>query len=284
MIKDNALRLVGGQLVLGPKAEKKFGRKNFMELFAVFSSPQTYTVQTASGQALGSLNQAFVDRLVDGVSTFLLSGRGWAVVRVHHADRQVVVETAPRGRQPTWGGYLPQFLGFDICQRIIATLLSDELFGYLDESAAAVLAAHREMMHEVLDSQYGGIEIDDGEVRWWTFAGGRINSTLRYAIQDVGGDWKIIPDNFFIRIKGEDLDGPRFAAALAKMADSKFWEDDQLWSEVAESLPNYRLSKFQPLMPPWVEREVIARYLLDIDGARRWLAEAQMNLQRGVMS
>jgi len=68
MIADNSLNVVGGKLVLGPQSERKFGRKNFMELFAVFSSPQSYTVQSGSGQPLGSLNQAFVDRLVDRVS------------------------------------------------------------------------------------------------------------------------------------------------------------------------------------------------------------------------
>ena len=60
-----------------------------MELYAVFSSPQTYTVQTPAGQPLGTLNQEFVDRLVDGVSCFLLGGRPWAVLRVQHDDRRV---------------------------------------------------------------------------------------------------------------------------------------------------------------------------------------------------
>ena len=37
---------------------------------------------------------------------------------------------------------------------------------------------------------------------------------------------------------------------------------------MATSLPNYRLSKFQALMPDWVEREVVGAYLLDVAGAR----------------
>jgi hypothetical protein len=160
-----------------------------------------------SGCAISPAPQAFVDRLVDEVSTFLLSGRAWAVVRVHHEDRSVIVEPAPRGRQPTWGGYLPQFLGFDVCQCILSTLLNDEAFPYLDESASAVLARHREAMQDILDSQQGGIEIDEGEIRWWTFAGGRINSTLRYALQEVGEEWKVIPDNFLIKVRGPDIDG-----------------------------------------------------------------------------
>jgi hypothetical protein len=40
--------LLDGRLLIGPKAERRFGRRNFMELYAVFSSPQTYTVETTS--------------------------------------------------------------------------------------------------------------------------------------------------------------------------------------------------------------------------------------------
>jgi ATP-dependent Lhr-like helicase len=280
MLRDGALRLASGRLVLGPKAERRFGRKNFMELFAVFSSPQTYTVQTADGRPLGSLNQTFVDRLVDGVSSFLLGGRGWAVIRVQHDDRRVIVETAPRGRQPTWGGFLPQFLGQEICQRILRTLVEDEPFSYLDGSAATILAERREAMREVLSSEHGGIEFVDGEIRWWTFAGGRINATLRYALEAIGDNWKVIPDNFVIKVRAERLDKERFKERLSRLRDIEFWENDQLWARVAASLPTYRLSKFQPLMPPWVEREVVATYLLDVAGAWRWLSGFDSGLSR----
>ena len=283
MLRDEALRLVSGRLVLGPKAERKFGRKNFMELFAVYSTPQTYAVQTASGGPLGSLSQGFVDRLVDGVSTFLLGGRPWAVVRVQHEDRRVIVEAAPRGRQPTWGGFLPQFLGFEVCQRILQVVLSDERYPYLDSAAAAVLDEHRSAMRDAVDSMRGGLVFDDGEVRWWTFAGGRINMTLRYALEAAGAEWKVVADNFLIRVRGDGVDEARFRGVLARISELAFWEDEQLWAEVAESLPNYRLSKFQPLMPPWVEREVIAGYLLDVAGVWRWLSGTDSTLEAGVL-
>lgn len=280
MLRDQAFVLASGRLVLGPKAERRFGRKNFMELFAVFSSPQSYTVQTANGAPVGTLNQAFVDRLVDGISSFLLGGRAWAVLRIQHDDRRILVEPAPRGKQPTWGGYLPQFLGFDVCQRILGALLEDTKYHYLDDASWAVVSEHRTSMREAVDSQRGSIEYDDEEVRWWTFAGGRINATLRYAIEAAGGDWKVIPDNFLVKIRGEDLNEHRFKEVLAKLKKQEFWENDQLWSEVAESLPSYRLSKFQPLMPSWVEREVVASYLLDVGGAWRWLSGEASDLKR----
>lgn len=276
LLGTRALLLVSGQLVLGPKAERRFGRRNFMELFAVFSSPQTYTVQTVDGRSLGSLTQAFVDRLVEDVSSFLLGGRAWAVLRVQHDDRRVIVAPAPRGRQPTWGGFLPQFLGRELCQQILRVLTADEVYGYLEDEAAAVLAEHRAAMAPflapLLEPERGGLEVEEGEIRWWTFAGGRINATLRYALEAVGGDWKIVADNFLLKIRGENLDRKDFHRALARLEDVELWEDETLWAGVAAALPNYRLSKFQPLMPPWVEREVIASYLLDVAGAWSWVS------------
>jgi ATP-dependent Lhr-like helicase len=103
LVADGGLREASGQLVIGPKAEKRFGRKNFMELFAVFTSPVSYTVVTAAGQPLGSLQQEFVDRLVDGVSSFLLGGRGWVVQRIQHDDRRVFVDPPV-----PWPGGVPE--------------------------------------------------------------------------------------------------------------------------------------------------------------------------------
>lgn len=272
MLRDRSLVLADGRLVIGPKAEKRFGRRHFMELYAVFSSPQSYAVLTADAQPLGTLSQAFVDRLVDGVSSFLLGGRAWVVLQIHHSDRRVLVESAPRGRQPTWGGILPQFLGKEICQRILDVLCSDEAFAYISEEAAQVLQARRDALRGVLSPQLGGLEVVDEEVRWWTFAGGRINSTLRYALQAVARDWKIIPDNFVIKLRGESVSEGAVRAAIERLNDIELWENERLWADVASDLPNYRLSKFQPLMPPWVEREVVAGFLLDVAGAWRWLA------------
>jgi len=273
MLADRSLVEASGRLILGPKAERRFGRKNFAELYAVFSSPQTYTVTTAGGaRALGSLNQDFVDRLVEQASTFLLAGRAWAVAEVRHQDREVRVEPAPRGREPAWGGYLPQFLGRELCQRIRAILTDDRAFPWLHPSAAKVLTDQREAFREVLDPGSDGVDVDETELRWWTFAGGRINTTLRHALEATQRGWKVVADNFAVKIRGGGLDAATFRGGQARLADDGLWQDEKLWREVRELLPGYRLSKFQPLMPEWVEREVLGTYLLDVDGTRRWLA------------
>ena len=276
LLADGGLREASGLLVIGPKAEKRFGRKNFMELFAVFTSPVSYTVVTAAGQPLGSLQQEFVDRLVDGVSSFLLGGRGWVVQRIQHDDRRVFVDSAPRGKQPTWGGYIPQFLGFEVCQKMRDILVSCTAFPYLDEQAAAIVEEKRESIQPLFQGRRAGIEARDGELRWWTFAGGKINATLRYGLEAVGGDWKITTDNFLVKAKGEGITVKRFQDAIERLSTPEVWDDTKLWKDVADSLPNYRLSKFQDLMPDWVEQEVVADYLLDVKSAQSWTARRGM--------
>ncbi|MCY1013406.1 DEAD/DEAH box helicase [Nannocystis pusilla] len=271
MLRDKSLLLLDGRLLLGPKAERRYGRRNFMELYAVFSSPQTYTVETTNQQPLGTLNQGFVDRLVEGVSCFLLSGRPWAVLAIRHDDRRIIVEPAPRGRQPTWGGMLPQFLGERLCAKVRVILAADDVPQYLTPEAANALALQRAAMSAFTDPGRGTIEVAEGELRWWTFAGGRINHTLRYALGALHDQWKVIPDNFLIKIRGEGISQRDLLEAIEQIAEPEFWENERLWQDIADTLPAYRLSKFQPLMPAWVERESLASYLLDLEGAARWL-------------
>lgn len=268
LVRDGSLRVASGRLVLGHKAEKRFGRRNFMELFAVFSSPQTYTVQHGE-QPIGTLGQGFVDRLVEGVSTFLLAGRPWQVDAIRHSDRIIRASPSSRGAQPTWGGITPTFLGFELCQEIRRVLADDAVPPFLHPTAVAVLAERREALGAVAESADGIEETDDG-VYWWTFAGGRVNSTLKHALAAVGGDWKITTSNFGLGVKGATRSELR--DARERFQEVEFWEDEKLWNEVAKGLPGYRLSKFQPLMPPWVEQEMLATFLLDIEGTWRWVS------------
>jgi len=271
MIEDESLVLAGGRLVLGPTAERRFGRRNFMELFAVFSSPVNYNVQAANGQVLGTLSQDFVDQLAEGVSCFLLAGRPWAILHVQHDDRRIHVEPAPRGKQPTWGGFLPQFLGLELCQKIREVLASDDTYAFLTPTAMEELTAQREQFADIVADESDGIIDIGGEIHWWTFAGGRINSTLRYLLKAIGNDWLITADNLMLKLCGDDLTPAHFRSLLQTLKNPDVWSDGELWQTIAETLPEYRLSKFQPLMPDWVEQEVVADYLLNRQATRRWI-------------
>ncbi len=274
LVKEQLLWESGGLLSLGERAERMYGRKNFAELYAVFSSPVLYAVQASSGRDIGSLEQGFVDRLVPGMTAFLLSGRAWVAEHVIHADRVVKVREAPRGQKPTWGGFIPQMLGFELCQRVRQVLASEDDYPYLDPAARAVLHEAREDLGPLL-RRASSMQLDSGTALWWTFAGGRINATLKYVLAVTKG-WRVVADNFLLRIEGEGVTHETVHAELERLVAENVIADAEIWRKVAALLPEYRLSKFQPALPDAYAVDVVAGYLLDGPGTRAWLSGARI--------
>ena len=270
LVREDFLFRADGKLSLGQRAERAFGRKNFLELYAVFSSPVLYRVVTAANQDIGSIEQDFADRLVAEMTSFLLGGRAWTVENVSHGDRLVRVRPAPRGQKPSWGGYLPQMLGFDVCQRIRRVLVDDVAYPYLHAAAAAALQERREDLGALLRRAVRPIQVEAGVARWWTFAGGRINYTLKYALEHLGG-WKVVADNFLLRVEGDGVTHDTVGAVIDRIAGDAFWSDADAWRAILAKLPEYRLSKFQQALPEAASREMIGAYLLDAAGTRRFL-------------
>lgn len=270
MKREDFLYESGGLLSMGQKAEKVYGKKNFLELYAVFSSPVLYRVVTAAGRDLGSLEQDFVDRLVEQMSSFLLGGRAWTVERVSHDDRVVVVREAPGGVKPSWGGFIPQLLGFELCQRMKKVLTDTVRFPYVDERGAKHIEEKRGDLGDLLRRSGHAVQIDGGVARWWTFAGGRINHTLKYGFEVVEG-WKVVADNFQLRIEGDGVGHETVGKAIAKMTSADFWNSPDVRRAVLARLPGYRLSKFQDCLPERFALEVIENYLLDVAGTVTWL-------------
>ena len=253
----------GGLLSMGQMAEKVFGKKNFLELYAVFSSPVLYRVETEAKREVGSLEQDFVDRLVEDISTFLLGGRAWLVAAVNHDERLVRVRPAPRGKKPSWGGFVPQFLGYEVCQEMKAVLMSDEDYPYLDAKAKASLAEWRGDLGQLLRRSVEPMQFDGTTLTWWTFAGGRINQTLKYALEWQGG-WKVVPDNFALKVQGDGLAMAQFERVLEALRAPGFWERTETRRHLLTTVPQYRLSKFQRVLPDGLQVELTGDYLLDL--------------------
>jgi ATP-dependent Lhr-like helicase len=269
MVRQTALQLIAGRLVLGHQAEQRFGKRNFLDLYAVFESPASYGVETMRGAPLGSLEQSFVDRLIEGSSVFRLGGRGWMVQAVEHRKRVVKVTPAGGGKAPTWSGFGARLMGERLCTEVEALLRDNTAPKTAHATALDVLTEARERFAPVFERD--NLEWSHKGLTWWTFAGGRINTTLARAFAAVEPTWRVVTGNFSVRFEGDDVTEGSWHAALLRISDIEFWEDAQLWHEIGRTLPNYRLSKFQQFMPPWVAREMVAGFLLDIEGAALWL-------------
>ncbi|MBK8256771.1 MAG: DEAD/DEAH box helicase [Polyangiaceae bacterium] len=271
---DDFLFESGGLLSMGQKAERTFGRKNFLELYAVFSSPLLYRVVTTGGRDLGSLEQDFVDRLVPHLSSFLLGGRAWTVEHVAHDDRVVVVRDAPGGMKPSWGGFIPQLLGFEISQKIKSLLTGTASYPYADSRTSKHIDEMRAELGELLCRPGRAVQLDGSTARWWTFAGGRINHTLKYGF-DAACGWKVVADNFQLRIEGDGVNHENVGIAIGQMASEAFWQSPEVRHAVLARLPGYRLSKFQDCLPEKYALEVVENYLLDVAGTIRWLSASK---------
>jgi len=263
MIERDYLFIAGGLLSMGAKAEKVFGRKNFMELYAVFSSPVLYKVQTKAGYVVGSLEQAFIDTLVEEISSFLLGGRAWIVEHVNHDERVIRVEPAPRGKKPSWGGFAPQLLSQDICQQIATLLKDDGKVPYVDSKTQEILDETRADLGKLLQNSNHGIQAESNRLIWWTFAGGKINHTLKYGLQ-YHHNWKILADNFKLKIEGDSLGPGTLNLSIEQLSKPTFWKTSSVKDFIESQLPQYRLSKFQQALPDLYSLEMISNYLLDI--------------------
>ena len=274
MIATNYLFEASGQLSMGEAAERLYGRKNFMELYAVFSSPQFYRVVTTGGSEIGALDQNFVDGLVEMMTAFLLGGRAWLVQAIDHRQRVVTAVAAPRGKKPSWGGFAVKMLGFALCQRIEQILIEDRSYGYLSEAAAAELTEYRDDFAGLLGPGGMALQGDQSSWRWWTFAGGAINQTLKQALTVITG-WKIVADSFRLRFEGEHVTEGAVRDAVARLATSEIWDDLEFWLRVVAQMPPYRLSKFQAALPERYQMEMVGTSLLDLAGTRAFLSASR---------
>jgi ATP-dependent Lhr-like helicase len=162
-------------------------------------------------------------------------------------------------------------LGYNLCQRIMRVHIEETRYPYVSESAYQAIQSQRDDLGELLQRHGPAVQLDGGLARWWTFAGGRVNHTLKYGLEILEG-WKVVADNFLVRIEGNGINHDSVRAAIQKLSDTTWWSDSQNAHTVLSRLPEYRLSKFQPCLPEKYALEVVGVYLLDIPGTVAWLA------------
>ena len=273
MVAADFLFRSGGLLAMGDQAEKVFGRRNFMEMYAVFSTPQLYRVVTEAQRDIGSLEQSFVDNLIANMSSFLLGGRAWLVLNVNYQEKRITVMPAPAGRKPSWGGYIPQFLGYRLCREMASILADDRPLPYLTEPAARCLQEQRNERGNLLRDNGFSVEVIEAEEFLWTFAGGAVNQTLKFGLSLLFG-WTVASDNFRLRVaRPHEAGQATLFQALQQLADPGVWADDDFQRRLLAAMPEYRLSKFQTALPTHRSLEVVKAYLLDVPQTLRYLQE-----------
>ncbi|WP_419174439.1 DEAD/DEAH box helicase [Desulfosediminicola sp.] len=262
----------GRMYSLGLKAEKAFGRKNFMEIYSVFSTPLEFEVSGLSGEMIGTVQWDFLEKLLEESAAFYLAGRAWFVERIEWKNKCVLVVPAPAGKVPKWGGTTPSFLSYELCRKMRDILISDESYPYLDIGSKESLDSMRDDRGELLFSEFAPIEYDEKGVIWWTWAGGNINNTLR-TILKIELNTDVQASNEYVRVKSDAVTLNIFTGIMKKISSPSYWSDPELLGKIYAMVPNYHLSKFQPYLPEALQFRLLADSIFDIDGTLEFLKE-----------
>lgn len=166
-----------GILSFGQEGETEYGRKNFMEILSVFSSPPLFRV--ISGQKeLGNVHESTFFKKQEGPVILVLAGRNWRTTHLDWKRRIAYVEPTEEKGHSRWIGE-GQFLRFHLCQSIRQVLALDAAEAYWSQRATNQIAQIRLDYSWASENQTTLVKQSNGEVQWWTFAGGLANSILK---------------------------------------------------------------------------------------------------------
>ncbi|WP_437915110.1 DEAD/DEAH box helicase [Sorangium sp. So ce302] len=275
MLEREILYEADGLMSLGKRGEKLYGRKNFFELYAVFTAPPVLRVQHGK-EDVGYIQALFVtmhDRN-KGPLCFRLSGRAWEVGQVDFGKGVLHVRPAAHGRVPSWLG-LPGVLSNALCQAMMDVLRHERHEGaWLSRVASTELASMRESYDGLLEEGTAPLEDHPDGVQWHTFAGGAVNRLLAAGLeQKTGKKW--VAGNLSLRCK--DIPFTAAGDAIRSLADLN-WE--RVAAGAAREMARGMLSKFQPCLPEEAEDRLRSERLLDQPGALRFLATVKVNGSR----
>lgn len=260
----------GGAFSMGLDAEKVFGRRNFMEIYSVFSSPIEFEVMRVSGDVIGTVQWDFLEKLLEEEASFYLSGKAWAIERIEWKKKRVYVFEAPAGKVPKWESISPRFLGYELCRKMRDVLVDQEELPYLDTDSREILKDLREDRRSLLSQGFAPIEYDNKGMIWWTYAGGNINNTLRAVFTAELGE-KVIASNEYLKVVSDTLRPSDYDEVIKKVSRNSYWESMETKNNLLNEVPNYHLSKFQPYLPEQLQYAIVAETVYDIGGTLRFI-------------
>lgn len=268
MLEEGWLEQADGALLLGRRAEKVFGAKNFFRLYAVFEAPMTLSVRNGADE-VGTLQSWFAGQLVGAQKTFRLAGRSWEAIDVDLKRGVVRARPARQGRVPSWTGR-PSAYGRVVCERILDLMKSERVPEGCSPAAARWLRQVREATAAV---PAGGnlrplVEEKDRTV-WHTYAGARINLVLARLLEHQTG-LPVATSNLSLKVKTTSARLQDHAVRVLEMlADGAEPPLDE-WAVFDTAKRALVLSAFQGCLHHEAEQEYLRWVFLDVEGARGW--------------
>jgi ATP-dependent Lhr-like helicase len=270
MIARQILWSDGGILSFAPEGEARYGRKNFMELLSVFTSPPLFRV-TWGKKELGFVHESTFFNRQNKPSVLLLAGRSWKTNHLDWRRRIAHVEPSEERGKSRWLGE-GQSLSYRVCQSISEILASDQTEPHWSRRTTSQMAELREDFPWVRTGSTALVQHSDAELRWWTFAGGVANMLLGHQLKRFGDTQS---DNLSIRLEGRvsPEDVREFLGSL---------RSDQIVAVPdPDSIENL---KFSEALPQALADEVFCARFSDVEATQKVLAEPVRHVSEGIGS
>lgn len=262
MVEHGLLFEEHGLLSIGDAGAESFGRKNFLELCSIFSSPPLFKVLHGRTE-LGYVHETTFQVKDGQQAVLLLAGRSWALRSLDWRRKTAYVEPSDVQGRSRWEGSV-RALHFDLC-RAIRRVLSDGVV------PVTLTQRAQERLQEVRDEltwlqTEGTALVRDGvELLWWTFAGRLANQTLAHHLGALS-DTPTRATNHYVRLQSScEVD------ALRQALDDLRGRVETLAPDVAaDALTGL---KFSACLPPTLATRLVSRRISDPAAVARVLAE-----------
>lgn len=271
LLDSDYLESDAGMLFIGPHAEKQFGRRNFMDLVAVFTAAPEVTVLHGRAE-VGTVDPMVLTVKAGPKRTIVLGGRTWLVNYVDWKRRRCYVEPAKGHARMQWiSDTMPQSFELSRAKRDVILGATPDVD--LSKRAVVALADLRGEWGLLVDCSRlvlaPGTTSDT--VDWWTWAGARANTTLVAALGELAVENQQ-SDNHRVRLRG-DVERKVLAEKLRAVD----------WDSLVPAVSDRAIDglKFSTALPPELARRTIAERVGDIDVARSVGGEPRHWLARG---
>lgn len=261
LISEGYLDDQGGVLGIGLQAEADFGRKHFLELLSVFTSPPVLSVRHGRNEIGLVPDESLLARPPGagggGAAVLTLAGRSWLVLHVDWPRRIVQVEPTEAPGIARWtGGGLP--LGAHVARGVRAVLCGADPFGVeLSRRATDRLASARTEQWWVKDESSTVVRDDAGKTIWWTFAGWKANLWLAAVAAQAGCRTTVNRIDDLTISLDSSADVAKLRAALAEADLEQLVLAPWITDEAIDGL------KFSECIPRHRAVELVARRLAD---------------------
>lgn len=240
-----------GLLMIGPAAEKAFGRRHFMDLLSSFDAEKELRV-VAGNKEIGFISPLALPREGSeklNSKPILMNGRAWHVEQINWERFEVLVSPVAHKGDVRWHSDAVA-LSFEIMRAQRDVLLGETPDVPLSRRAVDRLAFVRETQADQVSADGLMVDRSGRDVHLWTWAGLKANETLRAGLGGVEGQ------------SFNDVMVLRGGRELSELGDVSF--DDVLPGVPAEMVDSL---KFSAALPAAVAIQTLAERFVDRLGA-----------------